>query len=330
MRDDGKTRFTLPAATVQVVSIPAGLPHRGRAVGRIVAVADKTAIMMVAGYGEVVFRSDDMPSYVSPTASVSLMLTGTNVGQLRPGHAPETPQQAPILSFLPDEERGPDRIRQLPGMRSYRNAAERLPVAPSVGLYAKHASQAGDRLAKVVGRAGSADRLAKGRFEALLPRSGAGMASSLTNMLVALSEGGIAAWLRLDGNIPGADLVVRPVSVDLPGMGSWKAAPFPFLATPPIAWGWIAWKEEGGVRKIILDVPTASGKRLQARAAAADNRLDILVCMPPRTDPSAPAVTFGNAYAVARELGLEATVKVTLDPSMIVDLSRACRIDLEM
>jgi len=52
--------------------------------------------------------------------------------------------------------------------------------------------------------------------------------------------------------------------------------------------------------------------------------------MPPRTDPSAPAVTFGNAYAVARELGLEATVKVTLDPSMIVDLSRACRIDLEM
>jgi len=328
MRDDGKARFTLPAATVHVVSIPVGLPHRGRSVGKVLAVADKTAIMSVPGFGEVVFRSEDMPPYVIPASTISLTLTGTNVGQLRQVTSAEPLHQAAPVSFMPEDDEG--RIRQSSGLRGYRNAAEKPRATPSGSLYAAHAAQAGDRLSKVIARASASDRLVKGRFEALLPRTGDGMVSSLTNMLVALSSGGIAAWLRLGADVPGADLVVRPVSVDLPGMGAWKAAPFPFLTREPISWGWLAWKEEAGVRKIIVDVPTEAGTRFQARAASVDSRLDILVCLPPRNDPSASPVTFGEAHRVARELGIEATVKVSVDPSMMVDLSRACRIDMAM
>lgn len=327
MRDDGKSRFTLPAATVHVVSIPVGLPHRGRSTGRVKAVADRTAIMSVPGYGEVVFRSDDLPSFVVAGAPVVLTLTGTSVGQLRPGTAAEQIQQPSPVTFMPEED---GRIRQTTGLRGYRTAAEKPRAAPSVGLYAAHAAQAGDRLSKVIGRAGADDRLLKGRFEALLPRSGDIMAASLTNMLVALSEGGLAAWLRLSSEVPGVDLVVRSVSVELPGMGAWKAAPFPFMVRPPISWGWLAWQEESGVRKAIIDVPVRSGSRLQVRAASVDNRLDVLVCMPQRNDPSGGPVTFGRVHGVARDLGIEANVKVTMDPSMIVDLSRACRIDLAM
>jgi hypothetical protein len=284
--------------------------------------------MSVPGYGEIVFKSDDMPSFVTPSATVSLMLTGTKVGQLRPGQSADPVPQAAATSFLPDGDPARELIRQSPGMRSYRNAVAAPKAPPSTGLYAAHAAQAADRLAKVIGRASTDDRLVKGRYEALLPRSGSGMAAALTNMLVALSSGGVAAWLCLD--VPGADLVVRPVAVDLPGMGAWQAAPFPFVTQPPLSWGWLAWREEAGVRKIIIDVPTASGTRFQARAASVDSRLDILVCLPPRSEPGAAPVTFGNAHRIARELGIETSIKVSVDPSMIVDLSRACRIDMAM
>lgn len=331
MRDDGRSMHSGPTTVVHVATIPFGLPRCGRVTGRVLAVTGKTAILLAPAYGEIVFQCEPMPSYVTGGATVHLTLSGSSRGEIRPVDGDPAPITQPFMPGDEFPETSPVRSYAR-GARGYRSAVAASRARPLVlGLYATHAEQANERLEKVIGRAGTADRLVRGRFEALLPRSEAGMAAALTNMLAAICSGGLTAWLKLEGEVAGADTVMRTVSIELPGMGGWQAVPFPFLTRAPISWGWLAWKDEIGIRKAIFDLPRPDRSRFQVRAASAAGRLDILVCLPSVASGPPPApITFQTQRAIARELGLDLTIRFTQDQAMLVDLSRACRIDMEM
>jgi len=261
---------------------------------------------------------------------------GTAVGNgqhalLRPGDVPGTAILVLQASRRPkhvtahlDDGLGP----VIPG----RYVSESKPKADPVSAHRAAADALFDTVIKVRGRE---DPFMAARALCLVPDLDGDRAAAMAMafMLASLARGDAGTWLGAAK--PAADdvwrTIAREASVDLPGMGRWKARQFPVLSGSGMTWALFALPEEpsGRVSRFILETPTEAYGMVQVKAFGTPESFEIVVNAETEPGQDAKAAIRAAAEAAGNAARAEITVKVFSDPRLSVDLSAARRVTLE-